>query len=120
QQQQLQQQQQQAQASGKQTVASSILYDPEPQRGRVAAGAAPAAPSAGGPSRGTLIVRANEAPSAQAIAPVMERLNVIVRVLDRRSPGDSSMIDQLNSQSGSRFVLMLVDANQHANADDLF
>jgi hypothetical protein len=50
----------------------------------------------------------------------MEKLNVIVRVLDRRSPGESSMIDQLNSQSGSRFVLMLVDANQHGNADDLF
>ena len=47
-------------------------------------------------------------------------LNVIVRVMDRRDPGESSMIDQLNSQSGSRFVLMLVDAHQHGNADDLF
>jgi hypothetical protein len=127
QQQQLQQQQQQQQKPlpGKQTVAASILHDPEPHaRPKISSPAAPAAAGAamapGGQSRGTLIVRAGDDVIGQNIAEFMEKLNVIVRVLDRRSPGDASLIDQLNSQSGSRFVLMLVDASQHGNADDLF
>ena len=121
QQHQQQQQQQQQAAPGKQTVAASILLDPEPQARVKVAAASPAPPaSPASQSRGTLIVRAGDDAIAQGIAQFMEKLSVIVRVLDRRNPADSSVIDQLNSQSGSRFVLMLVDANQHGNGDDLF
>ena len=124
QQQQQQLQQQQQQAPGRQTVASSILHDPDPHHAKAPAPAPAAGPVAApapqSQSRGTMIVRAGEDAVAQGIAQFLEKLNVIVRVMDRRVAGESSMIDQLNSQSGSRFVLMLVDANQHGNGDDLF
>jgi hypothetical protein len=120
QQQQQQQLQQQQQQTSRQTVAASILHDPA-QHPRIASpsiGAGAAAQTCG-----ALIARTNDEPAAQAIAQFMEKLNVVIRLIDRTAPtAESPLIDQLNSQSGSRFVLMLVDANSAgtASGDDLF
>src|SRR5688572_4576918 len=107
-QQQQQQQQLQQQQQPRQTVASSILHDPA-QHARAAT-----APASGTAAQtcGALIARTSDEPAAQAIVQFMQKLNVVIRLIDRTAPtAEAPLIDQLHGTAGARFVLMLVDAN---------
>jgi hypothetical protein len=137
-----QQQHQLQQQQARPTVAAQILMEPnqQPTTTRAPSAASSSGGSGGaavssnvnvgavtpsstsvGPSRGSLVARANDEPAVQAIVAFLERLGVVLRVIDRRTPSGLSIVDELNAQSGARFVLMFTDsAGAATTADDLF
>ena len=124
QQQQQQQQLQQQQQPSRQTVAASILHDPaQHPRASASSSASSSSIATSAQTCGALIARTSDEPAAQAIVQFMQKLNVVIRLIDRTAPtADAPLIDQLHNQAGARFVLMLVDANSAgtASGDDLF